>query len=106
MARLTAPLTDLVRKVVVSTWGEKEHAAFSALEDVLCSPCVLRIANPHHPFEVVTDANDIAIGAVLLHDFGNGLQPIAYESRKLHPPKKNYPIHDHEMLAIVHAFKV
>ncbi|CAI7905551.1 unnamed protein product, partial [Closterium sp. NIES-54] len=63
-------------------------------------------ADPYRPFEVVTDASDIAIGAVLLQDFGNGLQPIAYESRKLHPPEKNYPIHDREMLAIVHAFKV
>ncbi|CAI7835183.1 unnamed protein product [Closterium sp. NIES-53] len=59
--------------------GEKEHAAFSTLKNVLCSPPVLRIADPHRPFEVVTDASDIAIGAVLLQDFGNGLQPIAYE---------------------------
>ncbi|CAI7750637.1 unnamed protein product, partial [Closterium sp. NIES-53] len=105
MARLTAPLTDLLRKGVPYTWGEKEHAALSTLKNVLCSPPVLRIADPHRPFEVVTDASDIAIGAVLLRDFGNGLQPNAYESRKLHPPEKNYPIHDREMLAIVHAFK-
>ncbi|CAI7812241.1 unnamed protein product, partial [Closterium sp. NIES-54] len=106
MAWLTAPLTDLLRKGVAFTWGEKEHAAFSALKNVLYSPPILHIADPHRPFEVVTDASDIAIGAVLLQDFGNGLQPIAYESRKLHPPEKNYPIHDREMLAIVHAFKV
>ncbi|CAI7864206.1 unnamed protein product [Closterium sp. NIES-54] len=106
MARLTAPLTDLLRKGVTFTWGGKEHAAFSNLENVLYSPPVLRIADPHRPFEVVTDASDIAIGAVLLQDFGNGLQPIAYESRKLLLPEKNHPIHDREMLAIVHAFKV
>ncbi|CAI7779288.1 unnamed protein product, partial [Closterium sp. NIES-53] len=103
MARLTAPLTDLLWKGVTFTWGEKEHAAFSTLKNVLCSPPVLRIADPHRPFEVVTDASGIAIGAVLLQDFGNGLQPITYESRKLHPPKKNYPIHDREMCAIVHS---
>ncbi|CAI7780275.1 unnamed protein product, partial [Closterium sp. NIES-54] len=106
MAHLTALLTDLLRKGIAFTWGEKEHAAFSTLKNVLCSPPVLRIADPHRPFEVVTDTSDIAIGAVLLQDFGNRLQPIAYESRKLHPPEKNYPIHDREMLAIVHAFKV
>ncbi|CAI7745369.1 unnamed protein product [Closterium sp. NIES-54] len=66
----------------------------------------LHIADPHRPFELVTDASDIDVGAVLLQDFRNGLQPIAYESRKLHPPKRNYPIHDREMLVIVHAFKV
>ncbi|CAI7927358.1 unnamed protein product [Closterium sp. NIES-54] len=106
MACLTAPLTDLLQKGVAFTCGEKEHASFFALKNVLCSPPVLRIADPHRPLEVVTDASNIAIGDVLLQDFGNGLQPIAYESRKLHPPEKNYPIHDREMLAIVHAFKV
>ncbi|CAI7916855.1 unnamed protein product [Closterium sp. NIES-54] len=106
MAKLIAPLTDLLRKGVEYTWGEKEQAAFSALENILCSPPVLHIADPHRPFELVTDASDIAVGAVLLQDFGNGLQPIAYESCKLHPPERNYPIHDRKMLAIVHAFKV
>ncbi|CAI7808733.1 unnamed protein product [Closterium sp. NIES-54] len=100
MAKLTAPLTDLLRKGVEYTWGEKEQAAFSALKNILCSPPELRIADPHRPFELVSDASDIAVGAVLLQDFGNGLQPIAYESRKFHPPKRNYPIHDREMLAI------
>ncbi|CAI7867393.1 unnamed protein product [Closterium sp. NIES-53] len=73
MARLTAPLTDLLRKGVRFTWGEKEHAAFSALKNVLCSPPVLRIADPHRPFKVVTDASDIAIGAIMLQDIGNDL---------------------------------
>ncbi|CAI7915573.1 unnamed protein product [Closterium sp. NIES-53] len=72
MARLIAPLMDLLRKGAALTRGEKEHAAFSALKIFLCSPPVLRIANPHRPFEVVTDASDIAIGAVLLQHFGNG----------------------------------
>ncbi|GJP78989.1 hypothetical protein CLOP_g9246 [Closterium sp. NIES-67] len=70
------------------------------------SPPVLRIADPERPFEVITDASDIAIGAVLMQDFGNGLQPIAHESRKMQSVERNYPVHDKEMLAIVHAFKI
>ncbi|CAI7902218.1 unnamed protein product, partial [Closterium sp. NIES-53] len=49
MARLAAQLTDLLRKGVAFTWGEKEHAAFSALTNVICSPPVLHIADPHRP---------------------------------------------------------
>ncbi|GJP33129.1 hypothetical protein CLOM_g17694 [Closterium sp. NIES-68] len=45
---------------------------------------ILRIADPHSSFEVMTDASDIAIKAVLLQDFGEGLQLSANESRKLH----------------------
>ncbi|CAI7765101.1 unnamed protein product [Closterium sp. NIES-53] len=105
MVKLTAPLTYLLRKGVEYTWGEKEQAAFSALKQILCSLPVLHIADPHRPFELITDASGIAMGAVLLQDFENVLQPIAYKSRKLHPPERDYLIHDREMLAIVHAFK-
>ncbi|GJP35299.1 hypothetical protein CLOM_g19805 [Closterium sp. NIES-68] len=70
------------------------------------SPPVLRIADSERPFEVITDASDIAIGAVLMQDFGNGLQPIAYESRKMQSAERNYPVHYKEMLAIVYAFKM
>ncbi|GJP56106.1 hypothetical protein CLOM_g15162, partial [Closterium sp. NIES-68] len=81
------------------------QAAIDQLKIALMTPPVLRISDPNRPYEVVTDASDIAIGAVLLQDFGDGLQPIAYESRKLQGAEKNYTVHDKEMLAIVHAFK-
>ncbi|GJP84276.1 hypothetical protein CLOP_g14339 [Closterium sp. NIES-67] len=106
MAGLTGPLTDLLQKGTFYEWGEKQQAAFEALKNLLMSPPVLRIADPERPFEVITHASDIAIGAVLMQDFGNGLQPLAYESRKMQSAERNYPVHDKEMLAIVHAFKI
>ncbi|GJP81568.1 hypothetical protein CLOP_g11703 [Closterium sp. NIES-67] len=86
-------------------YGWKQQNAFDQLKIALTSPPVLHISDLDRPYEVVTDASDIAIGAVLLQDFGDGLQPVAYESRKLHGAEKNYTVHDKEMLAIVHAFK-
>ncbi|CAI7871274.1 unnamed protein product [Closterium sp. NIES-53] len=106
MARITSPLTDLLHKDRNFVWGEEAEAAFQELKQLLVSPPVLHIADPSRPFEVITDASDFAIGAVLLQDFGNGLQLIAYESRKLQAAKRNYPIHDKEMLAIIRAFKL
>ncbi|GJP52603.1 hypothetical protein CLOM_g11708, partial [Closterium sp. NIES-68] len=81
-------------------------ATLDQLKLFLTTPPVLRIADPHRPFELITDASDLAVGAILLQDFDEGLQPIAYESRKLNPAERNYPVHDKELLAIVHAFKV
>ncbi|CAI7876215.1 unnamed protein product [Closterium sp. NIES-53] len=106
MAGITGPLTDLLHKDKNFVWGKEAEAAFQELKNFLVSPPVLCIADPSRPFKVVTDASDFAIGAVLLQDFGNGLQPIAYESRKLQAAERNYPIHDKEMLAIIHAFKL
>ncbi|CAI7900983.1 unnamed protein product [Closterium sp. NIES-53] len=83
MAGITSPLTDLLHKDRDFVRGEEAEAAFQELKNFLVSPPVLRIADPSKPFEVVTDASDFAIGVVLLQDFGTGMQPIAYESRKL-----------------------
>ncbi|GJP87017.1 hypothetical protein CLOP_g16984 [Closterium sp. NIES-67] len=86
--------------------GGRQQTAFDELSFFLMSSPMLRIADPPRPFEVLTDASDFVIGAILLQDFDDGLQPIAYESRKLQAAERNYPVHDKEMLAIVHAFKV
>ncbi|GJP38263.1 hypothetical protein CLOM_g22724 [Closterium sp. NIES-68] len=105
MAGLSAPLTDRLKDHDCFWWGEKQQAAFDQLKIALTSPPVLHIADPYRPYEFITDASDIAISAVLLQDFGDGLQLVAYESRKLQGIEKNYIVHDKEMLAIVHAFK-
>ncbi|GJP63579.1 hypothetical protein CLOP_g20649, partial [Closterium sp. NIES-67] len=105
MAGLSAPLTDRLKDHDCFWWGERQQPAFDQLKIALTLPPVLRISDPDRPYEVVTNASDIAIGAVLLQDFGDGLQPVAYESRKLQGTEKNYTVHNKEMLAIVHAFK-
>ncbi|GJP81962.1 hypothetical protein CLOP_g12092, partial [Closterium sp. NIES-67] len=83
MAGLTGPLTDLLQKGTSYEWREKQQAAFEALKNLLMSSPVLRIADPERPFEVITDASDIAIGVVLMQDFGNGLQPMAYSENAI-----------------------
>ena len=47
------------------------------------------------------DACGQAIGGILQQEH----HPIAYESRQLHAHEKNYPTHDLELLALVHALK-
>ena len=55
------------------------------------------------PFVIHVDASNYAIGAVLQQDQGKGLQPVAFESRKLQPPERNLAPYDRELLALVHA---
>ncbi|GJP34965.1 hypothetical protein CLOM_g19439 [Closterium sp. NIES-68] len=105
MAVLSTLLTDWLKDHDCFWWGENQQAAFDQLKIAFTSPPVLRISDPDCPYEVITDASSIAINAVLLQDFGIGLQPVAYESQNLHGAEKNDIVYDKEMFAIVHAFK-
>ena len=72
----------------------------------MISAPVLILSKENLHYTVTTNASDIALGAVLSQNQGKGDQPIAFESRKLSPAEKNYPVHKKELLAIIHALKV
>ncbi|GJP41373.1 hypothetical protein CLOM_g1045 [Closterium sp. NIES-68] len=104
-AKLAAPLTNLLKKNTPYKWEPKHQEAVEQLKQALTSAPVLILPDPERDYVIKADSSDQAVGAVLMQDQGNGLQPIAYLSKKLHGAKLNYPIHDKEALAIVIAFK-
>ena len=59
--------------------------AFIQLKLALTTTPVLYLADLDLPYVVITDASKFAIGVVLSQDQGSGLQPVAYESRKMKP---------------------
>ena len=85
--------------------GEEQQAAFETLKAALSSAPVLRSPDHDKPFVIHSDASELAVGAVLQQDFGDGLQPIAYHSRTYTPAEQNYPTREKEMLAIIEAAK-
>ncbi|GJP32333.1 hypothetical protein CLOM_g16935, partial [Closterium sp. NIES-68] len=104
-AKLAAPLTNLLKKNTPYKWEMKHKEAVEQLKQALTSAPVLILPDPERDYVIEADASDQAVGAVLMQDQGNGLQPIAYLSKKLHGAELNYPIHDKEALAIVIPFK-
>ncbi|GJP30951.1 hypothetical protein CLOM_g7514 [Closterium sp. NIES-68] len=104
-AKIAAPLTNQLKKNTPYKWEPKHQEAVEQLKQALTSAPVLILPNPERDYVIEADASDQAVGAVLMQDQGNGLQPIAYLSKKLHGAELNYPIHDKEALAIVIAFK-
>jgi hypothetical protein len=54
------------------------------------------------PFDVYYDASGTGLGCVLMQDN----QVIAYTSKGLRPHEQNYPTHDLELAAVVHALKM
>ena len=97
------PLTDLTRDNVAWQWTEREEKAFNDLKTSLVVAPVLRIPNFDLQFVVTTDASLVSVGAILEQDFGRGLQPVAYESRKLNPAETRYSAYERELLGIVWA---
>ena len=56
------------------------------------------------PFEIMCDASDYAVGAVLGQRINKYFQPIYYASKTMNPAQENYTTTEKELLAVVFAF--
>ncbi|GJP72832.1 hypothetical protein CLOP_g3586, partial [Closterium sp. NIES-67] len=104
-AKIATPLTNLLMKTTPYKWEQKHQEAVEELKQALKSAPVLILRDPECDYVIEANASDQAVGAVLMQDQGNGLQPIAYLSKKLHGAELNYPIHNKEALPIIIVFK-
>jgi hypothetical protein len=62
---------------------------------------VLILPDVHKTFSVYCDASYTGLGCVLMQEG----KVVAYSSRQLKIHEKNYPTHDLELAAVVHALK-
>ena len=102
-SHIALPLSELTKNDTKFEWGEAQQKAFVDLKRALSSAPVLLIPDPALPYTLNCDACRYAVGATLQQDQGQGLQPIAYRSRKLTPAEVNYDVREKEFLAIVDA---
>ena len=100
---MARPLTQLTKIGVEWNWSEAQHRAFNRLKLALTIAPVLKLPDFDRQFVVTTDASDAAVGAILEQDFGNGLQPVAFASRKLNNAEMRYSAYERELLGIVWA---
>jgi hypothetical protein len=56
----------------------------------------------HKGFDVYCDASRRGLGCVLMQE----RKVVAYASTQLRKPEQNYPTHDLELAAVVHALKI
>ncbi|GJP83677.1 hypothetical protein CLOP_g14034 [Closterium sp. NIES-67] len=75
-AQIAAPLTNLMKNMPYQ-WESKHQEAMEQLKQAHTSAPVLILPDPERDYNIEADANDQAVGAVLMQDQGNGLQPIA-----------------------------
>ena len=103
-AVISCPMVDLTCKDVIFNFGDKEKASFKALKAAFTTAPVLQYPNQDCKFRLETDVSEFTVGGVISVKCNDGeFRPVAYMSHSMTPPKRNYPIHDKEMLAIIKA---
>jgi hypothetical protein len=65
LSKITKPLTHLLQKDVAFDFNEKCLAAFRTLTSALVSAPIIQPPDWSQPFEIMCDASDYAVGAVL-----------------------------------------
>ena len=98
-ASVSACLQALLRKNAVWEWTDACSAAFSTIKHRLVQAPVLALPDPSLPYEVVTDACQTGLGAVLLQKG----RPVAFAGRLLTDAETRYTTTDQELLAVVYA---
>ncbi|CAA0819684.1 Uncharacterized mitochondrial protein AtMg00860, partial [Striga hermonthica] len=101
-SKIALPLTRLTRKGTKFEWSRRYESSFQELKERLTTAPVLTIPDPTRSFTIYSDASKQGLGCVLMQEG----KVVAYASRQLKPHEENYPTHDLELAAVVHALKI
>src|SRR5438132_1119929 len=101
-SKISKPMTALLQKSAPFEWTEACEKSFQELKTRLTSAPVLVLPDIHKDFTVYCDASRQGLRCVLMQDG----KIVAYASRQLKTHEENYPTHDLELEAVVHALKI
>jgi hypothetical protein len=80
-------------------WGGKQQNSFDTLKEKISAKPALALSNLQHPFEIETDANRYAMGAVLMQY----CKHVCYHSETFNQDVVKYPTYDKELYALVQS---
>ena len=103
-SKIAKPLCNLLAKDAPFVFDDECQFAFETLKAKLISAPIISSPDWSLPFELMCDASDFAIGAVLGQRKDKLLHVIYYASRVLNDAQKNYATTEKELLAVVFAF--
>ncbi|RVW18099.1 Retrovirus-related Pol polyprotein from transposon 17.6 [Vitis vinifera] len=102
-SKLSKPLCELLAKDAKFIWDERCQKSFDQLKQFLTTAPIVRAPNWQLLFEVMCDASDFAIGAVLGQREDGKPYVIYYASKTLNEAQRNYTTTEKELLAVVFA---
>ncbi|GJR60359.1 reverse transcriptase domain-containing protein [Tanacetum coccineum] len=103
-SKIPRPLTKLFEKDTPFEFDDECQKAFESLKEKLtCAPVIVS-PNWNLPFELMCDASDFAVGAVLGQKYGKNFHPIYFASKTLNPAQQKYTVTEKELMDVVFAF--
>ncbi|GJZ80494.1 reverse transcriptase domain-containing protein [Tanacetum coccineum] len=104
-SKIARPMTHLLEKETPFVFSKDCIDAFQTLKKKLTEAPILVVPDWNLPFELMCDASDFAIGAVLGQRKMKHFQPIHYASKTMTEAQIHYTTTEKEMLAVVYAFE-
>jgi hypothetical protein len=95
-------MTQLLEKEAKFKWSPQCEEALLTLKKLLTTAPVLAQPDIEKPFDVYCNASGMGIGGVLMQD-GRAIDYALWQLRRY---EEHYPIHNLELLAIIHTLKV
>ena len=102
-SKISRPLCNFLAKDAPFEFDDECLHAFKRLKTELTSVTIIQPPDWKVPFEIMCDASDYAIGAVLGQRVGKVPHVIYYASKTLNDAQMNYSTTEKELLAIVFA---
>nr|GEX38355.1 reverse transcriptase domain-containing protein [Tanacetum cinerariifolium] len=99
------PMTQLLEKETPFVFSKDYIDAFETLKKKLTKAPILVVPDWNLPFELMCDASDFAIGAVLGQCKTKHFQPIHYASKTMTEAQIHDTMTEKEMLVVVYSFE-
>ncbi|GJS82745.1 putative nucleotidyltransferase, ribonuclease H [Tanacetum coccineum] len=103
-SKISRPMTKLLEKDLVFNFYEECNKAFKTLKEKLTNAPIMVSPNWSLLFELMCDAINFAVGAVLGQREEKQFRPIHFASKTLNSAQQNYTVIEKELLVVVFAF--
>nr|GFA48257.1 reverse transcriptase domain-containing protein [Tanacetum cinerariifolium]GFA49295.1 reverse transcriptase domain-containing protein [Tanacetum cinerariifolium] len=104
-SKIARPITRLLKKDTPFLFCKECVEAFQTLKRKLTEAPIMIAPDWDMPFELMCNASDFAIGAVLWQHQEKHFRPIHYASKTMTEAESNYTTTEKETLAVVYAFE-
>ncbi|GKF04881.1 reverse transcriptase domain-containing protein, partial [Tanacetum coccineum] len=105
LPKISRPMTHLLEKNTPFIFSNECIQAFETLKKKLTEAPILIAPYWDLPFELMCDASDFAIDAVLGQQHEKHFRPIHYGSKTINEAESHYTTTEKEMLAVVYTFE-